>query len=86
MQTDHSATGPEHLLTNPPGPVARISNETMVALWGAATTAINAVKADAFDELAAELRRRPALRGVPAKVDARELEARAAQLRGGSTS
>ena len=54
----------------------------MKAVWGAATTAINAVKADALEELAAELRRRPALRGVPATVGARDLEARAAGLRG----
>jgi hypothetical protein len=83
----HSATGPEHLLTNPPGPIARVSAETMAAMWEAAATAINAIKAESLDELAAELRRRPALRGVPATVDARELESRAAALRGaGSTA
>lgn len=81
MQSDHSAIGPEHVLTNPPGPTARLSAATMSTVWGAAATAVNAVKADALEELAAELRRRPALRGVPATVDARELEARAAGLR-----
>lgn len=74
--------GPESLITNPPGPTAHLSHETMTAVWAAAATAVNAVKAEALEELAAELRRRPALRGVPATVDARELEARAAELRG----
>jgi hypothetical protein len=79
----YSAIGREHLLTfHQEGPTARLSAKTMTTVWGAAATAINAVKAEALDELAAELRRRPALRGVPATVDASALEARAAELRG----
>ena len=82
MHNLFTTSGTESLLTfGQEGPTVRLSAETMTAVWGAAATAINAVKADALDELAAELRRRPALRGVPATVDARDLEARAAALR-----
>lgn len=47
---------PQQLLTNPQGPVARISNETFVSLMNAAAGAVNAIKADALREAAAEMR------------------------------
>jgi hypothetical protein len=72
---------PSDLFTTPEGVTARISADTMTAFWHGAAMAVNSIKADAFEELAAELRRRPALRGVPAAVDARQLEARAKALR-----
>jgi len=73
----------DNLLTSTQGTTAQLSGNTVAALWGAAAVAINAVKADELEAIATELRARPALRGVPATVDARWLEVRAAKLRGG---
>lgn len=77
----HYSVDPNDLLTIPGG--ARISAETLTAFWQGAAHVVNSIKADALEELARELRQRPALRGVPATVDARHLEARAKALRGG---
>jgi len=68
--------------SKPQARTATISNNTIASLWSAAAAAINMVKADELEVIAAELRAKPALRGVPATVDARWLEARAARLRG----
>lgn len=74
-------TGLNELPVNSENVTARVSADTMTAFWQGVATVANSIKADAIEELAAELRRRPALRGVPATVDARELEARAKALR-----
>jgi hypothetical protein len=79
----YSAANPDDLLTVPEG-AARISADTLTVFWQGAAKVANSIKADALEEVAAELRRRPALRGVPATVDARGLEARAKALRLGA--
>ena len=80
----HYSVDPNDLLTIPGGATARISAETLTVFWQGAAKVANSIKADALEEVAAELRRRPALRGVPATVDARGLEARAKALRLGA--
>jgi hypothetical protein len=64
-------------------------HRAMIRPYGVAADLLKAVRplavADELDAIATELRRRPQLRGVPATVDARWLEARAAALRSGKT-
>jgi len=78
------AANPNDLTFASEGVVAKLSPDTMTAFWEGTARVANSIKADALEELAAELRRRPALRGVPATVDARQLEARAKALRLGA--
>lgn len=62
----------------------------MIRPYGVAPDLLKALRplvvADELEAIAKQLRQRPALRGVPATVDARWLEARAAALRTGHTT
>lgn len=75
-----------NVLTNT-GQVARISNETLASLTNAAALAVNAIKADALEEAAAEMRSAVDFQNLPAEQQSGvvlalgEIHRRAATLR-----